>query len=105
MAARPRAVSDGRRRLTRRALVRWLALGGVAAFVGACTTPTTQNPSFGGPSSALRPVSLTTVPSGAAVGPNDGEHAQAGGTLRWGLLGNIVTLDGHNSRGGTHVFN
>jgi peptide/nickel transport system substrate-binding protein len=25
--------------------------------------------------------------------------------LRWGLLGNIVTLDGHNSRGGTHVFN
>jgi peptide/nickel transport system substrate-binding protein len=25
--------------------------------------------------------------------------------LRWGLLGNIVTLDGHNSRGVTHVFN
>jgi ABC-type transport system substrate-binding protein len=41
-------------------------------------------------------VATTTQPSAA--------QPKTGGTLRWGLLGNIVTLDGHNYGGTTHIF-
>jgi peptide/nickel transport system substrate-binding protein len=85
--------------VTRRTALRLLVLTGGAALINACAgpaTPPASNPASA-PSAAAKPVSGSTPVQSV-------EQPKSGGTLRWGLLGNIVTLDGHNYGGTTHVF-
>ena len=66
-------------RLTRRAALGRLLIGGTAALAAACTTPA--------PSTAPAPTSLTTG------------QPRSGGTLRVGVLGDLLGLDGHLTTG------
>ena len=105
--------------LQRRALLRLLGLGGVAALLAACgqaaapAAPTsapgqtaTAAPTAAKPAATSTTASIGNAPATAVVATSQPAAGQpkSGGTLRWGLLGNIVTLDGHNYGGTTHVF-
>jgi ABC-type transport system substrate-binding protein len=61
------------------------------AVVSAVPTP------IAAPTAASAP---TSVPTSRPAN----EQARNGGTLRWGLLGNIVTLDAHNYGGTANMF-
>ena len=103
------------RSLQRRAVLRLLGASGGAALIAACgqaaapaaprsapastaakPAPTTAGTSAGTPPAPVATVAATAQPAAA--------QPKSGGTLRWGLLGNIVTLDGHNYGGTTHIF-
>src|SRR5579884_941846 len=89
---------------TRRAALRWLAAGGAAALLVACASPApSAAPAAPAPTSAQRGSAGSATASTPASTPVP-QQPKTGGTLRWGLLGNIVTLDGHNYGGTPHIF-
>ena len=91
-------------RVRRGDVLRLIGIGSAAALVTACAQPVTpQAPASAaaqpGATSASAPASTVSVTSQPAT-----EQPKTGGTLEWGLLGNIVTLDGHNYAGTSHIF-
>src|SRR5579864_802839 len=95
------------RPLKRRAVLRLLGLSGGAALIAACgqavapAAPTSAPaPTAAKPAATSAGTSAGTPPAPGATLAATSQPAAAqpksGGTLRWGLLGNIVTLDGHN---------
>jgi peptide/nickel transport system substrate-binding protein len=109
------------RLVSRRAALRSLGFASVTALVAACTRPTAPvaptavQASAPKPTGAAQPASASATGTASAPAPASAlatataskptaEQPKRGGTLRWGLLGNIVTLDGHNYGGTPHVF-
>ena len=102
--------------LQRRALLRIVALGGGAALLAACGQAAAPAAPTSAPApTEAKPAAPTAPASGGRVAPAPAATSAAtsqlsagqpktGGTLRWGLLGNIVTLDGHNYGGTAHIF-
>jgi len=96
--------------LERRAVLRLLALGGGAALLAACgQAAAPAAPTSVPATTAAKPagaVATTSQPAATVATTSQPAAAQpkSGGTLRWGLLGNIVTLDGHNYGGTAHIF-
>jgi peptide/nickel transport system substrate-binding protein len=81
------------------------ALGGGAALLAACNpAPTAPSAAPTANSAASKPAATSAAPVSTASTPATAAQPKSGGTLRWGLLGNIVTLDGHNYGGTTHIF-
>jgi ABC-type transport system substrate-binding protein len=87
-------------RVSRRAALRWLAVGTSMALLAACG-PATPG---AGPATAVAPAQPTTptqspsstgAPAGAATPASSGAPRQ-GGTLRVGQIGDLPSLDGHN---------
>jgi peptide/nickel transport system substrate-binding protein len=89
------------RGLTRRGVLRWLLVGGTAAVVAACSGPA---PAAAPAAPAPTPPAGGTTTASTSTAPSAQQQPKTGGTLRWGLLGNIVTLDGHNYGGTPHIF-
>jgi peptide/nickel transport system substrate-binding protein len=102
----------------RRGVLRLIGLGGGAWLVAACSqapapalapsatsapAPTAAAPASTAPAAT---VAATTAPAATPVTTTKpaAEQPKPGGSLRWGLLGNIVTLDGHNYGGTAHIF-
>jgi peptide/nickel transport system substrate-binding protein len=94
-----------------------LGLSGAAALLAACgqnSAPSTPT-SAPAPTTAAKPAATSAAVANATAAPAPAATVAAtsqsatlqpktGGTLRWGLLGNIVTLDGHNYGGTAHIF-
>ncbi len=86
-------------RVTRRAVLR-VGVGSAAlALLAACQPATPAQPSASAPT-------VSTGPTPAAVSSTQvgGGQPRSGGTLRMGIPGGIITLDGHNYAGTPHVF-
>jgi peptide/nickel transport system substrate-binding protein len=96
----------GSTRMTRRQALRLVGIAGAAVAVGACAVAPSA-PSA--PAAVSTPQPGASTASGVATVSSSSQAAQeqpkTGGTLRWGLLGEPVTLDGHNYGGTPHVFN
>jgi peptide/nickel transport system substrate-binding protein len=101
--------------MQRRAVLRLIGLSGAAALLAACgqaAAPAAPAPPTSAPSpTAAKPAATSAATSASVAAPAAAATSQpaaaqpkSGGTLRWGLLGNIVTLDGHNYAGTTHIF-
>jgi peptide/nickel transport system substrate-binding protein len=100
--------TDNQRRLTRRAALYVLGGGGTAALIAACSGPSAAPAAPTAPAPTLA-ASVSATPGAAAVTVSAtaqpaANQPKTGGSLRWGLLGNIVTLDGHNYGGTPHIF-
>jgi peptide/nickel transport system substrate-binding protein len=81
-------------RLNRRDALRLVGIGGSAAVVVACTSPAPASPAAATAGSAT--VSATpAAPAATAV-----EQPRAGGTLRFGTVGDLLTLDGQDFSSG-----
>jgi peptide/nickel transport system substrate-binding protein len=102
--------------LTRRAAIRIVLSGAGTALLAACAptspspvaTPTAVAPPAkptvaptAAPAAAAAPVSAAATPTAAAstvaAKPAAAASSRTGGTLRVGTIGDIITLDGHNS--------
>src|SRR5690242_12962323 len=70
-------------RLNRRDTLRLLGIGGGAAVVAACTPPAPASP-----------------PATSAPAPTTAEQPRVGGTLRFGTIGDLLTLDGQDFSSG-----
>lgn len=98
--------------LRRRAVLRLAGIVGItggAALLAACS----QAAAPGAPTAAAttvpaaNPTSVATrvpAPVRTPDAPPSTQQPKTGGTLRWGLLGNIITLDGHNYAGANHIL-
>jgi len=98
--------------LQRRAVLRLLGASGAAALLAACgQAATPASPTSAPAPTSTKPAATSAATSASVAAPAAAATTQpaatqpkTGGTLRWGLLGNIVTLDGHNYAGTTHIF-
>jgi peptide/nickel transport system substrate-binding protein len=98
--------------LQRRAVLRLLGASGAAALLAACgQAATPASPTSAPAPTSTKPAAASAATSASVAAPAAAATTQpaatqpkTGGTLRWGLLGNIVTLDGHNYAGTTHIF-
>ena len=96
--------------LQRRAVLRLVGVSGAAALLAACgqaaapPAPTSAPVPTAAKPSATSAATSASVAAAAATSQPAAAQPKSGGTLRWGLLGNIVTLDGHNYAGTTHIF-
>src|SRR5579859_4183216 len=81
-------------RMNRRDTLRLLGLGGGTAVLAACTAPTPATPF----AATAGPVGVSATP--AAPAPTVAEQPRAGGTLRFGTIGDLLTLDGQDFSSG-----
>jgi|SRR5947207_14913004 len=99
-ATSTKSIAPGRRRLTRRAALRLLALGTSAALIAACgnqPAAPAQPPAGSGPAPGSTAGAAPPIATGAGARPTAETVGQprSGGTLRQGFLGDLSTIDGH----------
>src|SRR5688572_15648343 len=86
--------------ITRRTALHLLLSGGGAVLLSACTTPAPAAPTVA-PTPAPAAKTAPTAAVVATVAPKPAAAAAAqpktGGTLRLGMVGDVSTVDGHNT--------